>query len=342
MMTRKKIRFIDLFAGIGGTRIGFEKASREQGVACECVFTSEIDKYACQVYRKNFPNDTHNPENDITKFSETDIPDFDVLLAGFPCQAFSVAGRQGGFEDTRGTLFFDIARILKAKLPDAFLLENVKGLAGHKRGKTLEIIMSVLHTDLGYKSASYKVLNSKNFGLAQNRERVYIVGFRDAGGGFEFPDSNNGAQLSIKDIIEEKPVSVKYYLSTRYLKALKNHKKRHLAKGHGFGYVIREPNEVAGAIVIGGMGKERNLVMDKRLRDYKPVTNIKGRVNRKGVRRMTPLEWERLQGFPDNYTSGVSDTQRYKQLANAVSVPVIKAISKSIVRELLKTTKEAT
>jgi DNA (cytosine-5)-methyltransferase 1 len=334
-MIKGNIKIIDLFAGIGGIRLGFEKAAEEFGKKTECVFTSEIDKYSCKVYRKNFENDDHDPENDITKVSEKGIRNFHVLLAGFPCQAFSIAGKRGGFEDTRGTLFFDVARIIKEKKPAAFLLENVKGLRNHRGGKTLETILNVLRRDLGYVSTQVALLNSKHFGVPQNRERVYIVGFKEGGGGFKFPKAT-GVAKAITDIMEEEPVSAKYYISTTYLKALEQHRARHESKGNGFGYEIRDIDSIANAIVVGGMGRERNLIIDKRLKSFKPVTKIKGRVNRRGIRRMTPLEWERLQGFPDKWTEEVSDGQRYKQLGNAVSVPVIEAIGRNIIEELVK------
>mgnify|MGYP000058669263 CR=1 FL=1 len=330
---KKKLKTIDLFAGIGGIRLGFQRAAALEGVQSECVFTSEYDKYACQTYGKNFPKDTHDPFNDITKIKEDSIPPHDILLAGFPCQAFSIAGKRGGFEDTRGTLFFDVARIIKKHRPKAFLLENVKGLINHRSGKTLATILNVLKTDLGYQSTQFKVLNAKNFGVAQNRERIYIVGFLEGGGGFDFPSSTE-VTSSIGDIIEEEPVSVKYYVSDVYLKSMKEHRARHEAKGNGFGYEIRSFDDVANAIVVGGMGRERNLVIDNRLKDFTPVTHIKGEVNREGIRRMTPIEWERLQGFPDDWTAGVSDGQRFKQLGNSVAVPAIEAISSRIIQEL--------
>ena len=157
--TCNKFTFIDLFAGVGGIRLGFEQACKDLGFNAECVFTSEIDEWACRTYRKNFPIDIHDPKSDITKVDETKLPDFDVLLAGFPCQAFSIAGKRGGFDDTRGTLFFDVARIIKEKQPQAFLLENVKGLINHRGGKTLEVIVNTLEKDLGY-TVFYKVLNA--------------------------------------------------------------------------------------------------------------------------------------------------------------------------------------
>ena len=329
-----KIKVIDLFAGIGGIRLGFQKAAKSNGIALECVFTSEIDSYACKTYSKNYKKDDHNPLIDITKIDENKIPDFDIVLAGFPCQAFSIAGKRGGFEDTRGTLFFDVARLIKEKKPKAFLLENVKGLVNHRGGKTLSTILNVLKNDLGYSSTQYKVLNAKNYGVPQNRERIYIVGFKDGGGGFQFPDILDNTKV-LSDIIEQETVSVKYYLSDVYFESMKKHKARHAAKGNGFGYEIKSNDSIANAIVCGGMGKERNLLIDKRLKDFTPITHIKGKVNREGIRKMTPIEWERLQGFPDNWTEGVADVHRYKQLGNSVAVPVINAVAKNIIKEIM-------
>lgn len=330
------IRCIDLFAGVGGIRLGFSQAAEKFGYQTECVFTSEIDEWACKTYRKNFPDDKHDPKNDITHVDETSIPDFDVVLAGFPCQAFSIAGKRGGFNDTRGTLFFDVARIIKEKRPKVFLLENVKGLKNHRGGKTLEVIINTLKEDLGY-TVFYKILNAKEYGLAQMRERIYIVGFRDdcGGGGFEYPEPVPESERKvIRDIMEEEPVASRYYLSTQYWKSVQAHKARHQAKGNGFGYEIRSLDEVAGTIVCGGMGKERNLIIDPRQTDLTPTTHIIGEYNKEGIRRMTPREWERLQGFPDDWTAGIANQHRYKQMGNSVAVPVIKAVATKIIEEL--------
>jgi DNA (cytosine-5)-methyltransferase 1 len=334
LQKNKTIKVIDLFAGIGGIRLGFKNAAEEFGLNIDCVYTSEIDKYACQTYSKNYPQDDHNPLNDITKLDEKTVPDFDVVLAGFPCQAFSIAGKRGGFEDTRGTLFFDVARIIKEKKPAAFLLENVKGLVNHRGGKTLSTILNVLKNDLGYRSVQFKVLNARNFGVPQNRERIYIVGFKEGGGGFKYPAILDDTKV-LEDIIEEETVSVKYYLSETYVSSMRKHKERHLSKGNGFGYEIRAHDDVANAIVCGGMGKERNLLIDNRQKDLIPVTKIRGNVNLEGIRRMTPIEWERLQGFPDDWTAGVADVHRYKQLGNSVAVPAVQAVARNIVKELL-------
>lgn len=331
------IRVVDLFAGVGGIRLGFTQAAKEFGMNTECVFSSEIDEWACKTYRKNFPNDNHDPKCDITTVDAKSLPDFDVLLAGFPCQAFSIAGKRGGFDDTRGTLFFDVARIIKEKQPKAFLLENVKGLTNHRSGKTLQVILNTLREDLGY-TVFYKVLNAKEYGVAQLRERIYIVGFKNAGDSFDYPlPLPQEERKVIRDIIEENPVDARYYLSTSYLAALKAHKARHQALGHGFGYEVRSLDDVAGTIVCGGMGKERNLIVDERQTDFTVRTHIKGEYNKEGLRKMTPLEWERLQGFPDNWTAGIADVHRYKQMGNSVAVPVIQAVSENIIKQLLTT-----
>lgn len=320
---------IDLFAGIGGIRLGFDQAF---GNDIETVFVSEWDKKAQETYIANF-GEKPKIFGDITKINEIDIPIHDILLAGFPCQAFSLAGQKKGFEDTRGTLFFDVARIVEFHKPKVVFCENVKNLVNHDRGKTFKIIKNTLN-DLGYR-VFYKVINSKDFGVPQNRERIYIVAFRNdiAPSDFVFPQKTDDTKV-IKDIVEEKEVSSKYYLSTAYLASLKRHKERHVSKGNGFGYEIRELDSVAGAIVCGGMGRERNLIIDERLTDFTPVTHIKGEVNREYIRKMTPREWARLQGFPNDFKLVVADTHLYKQFGNSVTVPVIKAIAENIKKQL--------
>lgn len=320
---------IDLFAGIGGIRLGFDQAF---GNDIETVFVSEWDKKAQETYIANF-GEKPKIFGDIAKINEIDIPIHDILLAGFPCQAFSLAGQKKGFEDTRGTLFFDVARIVEFHKPKVVFCENVKNLVNHDRGKTFKIIKNTLN-DLGYR-VFYKVINSKDFGVPQNRERIYIVAFRNdiAPSDFVFPQKTDDTKV-IKDIVEEKEVSSKYYLSTAYLASLKRHKERHVSKGNGFGYEIRELDSVAGAIVCGGMGRERNLIIDERLTDFTPVTHIKGEVNREYIRKMTPREWARLQGFPNDFKLVVADTHLYKQFGNSVTVPVIKAIAENIKKQL--------
>ena len=318
--------FIDLFAGIGGFRIAFEN------LGGKCVFSSEIDKYSRQTYQANF-NDI--PEGDITLIPANQIPDHDILTAGFPCQAFSIAGRREGFEDSRGTLFFEIARIIKEKKPKAFFLENVKGLVSHNKGKTISLILDILRNDLNYFVPEPQIINAKNFGVPQNRERIFIVGFHSDLNinSFDYPTPIQPIPTFIS-VKEEQPVSVKYYLSEKYLNTLVAHKQRHKDKGNGFGYEIIEDNDIANAIVIGGMGKERNLVIDKRLEDFTPVTRIKGHVNHQCVRRMTPREWARLQGYPDSFKIEVSDVQAYKQFANSVAIPAIQSTGYKILEML--------
>lgn len=314
-----KFTFIDLFSGIGGFRLAL------QDLGGRCVFSSDIDKYARLTYNANF-GDT--PFGDIREKEASDIPDHDLLAAGFPCQAFSIAGKRGGFEDTRGTLFFEIARIINKKRPKIFILENVKGLMNHDKGRTISTILEVLRADLGYTVPAPKVLNAADFGVPQKRQRVIIVGFREDldASVFNFP-AGARKKTSIKDILEKKPVSVKYYLSETYLNSLKLHKERHRNKGNGFGYEVKGSCDLANAIVIGGMGKERNLVRDERLTDLKPVTNIKGKVNSEYIRRMTPREWARLQGFPEDFIIPVSDVQAYKQFANSVPIPLVREVA---------------
>lgn len=321
-----KFKFIDLFAGIGGFRLAL------QNLGGKCVFTSEWDKEAKRTYKANFGE---TPFGDITK-DETKqyIPDgFDVLCAGFPCQAFSIAGKRGGFEDTRGTLFFDVAEIIRRKQPKAVFLENVKGLRNHNGGKTLATILNVLRNDLGYFVPEPQIINAKDFGVPQNRERIFIVGFHKDTGitEFEYPKPTK-KKVEFSQVKEEKTVATKYYLSTQYLQTLYNHKARHESKGNGFGFEIIPDSGIANAIVVGGMGRERNLVYDDRITDFTPTTHIKGEVNREGIRKMTPREWARLQGFPDSFLIPVADASAYKQFGNSVAVPAIQATAKEILK----------
>ncbi len=321
------IKSIDLFAGIGGIRLGFDQAF---GKEIKTVFISEWDENAQKTYKANF-NDDLEIAGDITKINEKDIPDFDICLAGFPCQAFSIAGRKKGFDDnykgqTRGTLFFDVVRICAEKKPKVIFCENVKGLMIHDHGRTFKIIVGALR-ELGY-TVFYKLLNSKNFGVPQNRERIYIVAFRNdiAPGEFVFPDGMQSGK-TIRDIMQAAPVPAKYYLSDVYMQTLIKHKARHEARGNGFGYEIRDLDDIAGTLVCGGMGRERNLIVDNREHDIVPTTHIKGEINKDGIRKMTPREWARLQGFPDDFKFVLADVHLYKQFGNSVTVPVIKAIA---------------
>ena len=329
------IKSIDLFAGIGGIRLGFDQAF---GKNIQTVFVSEWDEAAKKTYKANFQNESEIA-GDITVINEKDIPDFDICLAGFPCQAFSIAGRKKGFDDnfkgqTRGTLFFDVVRICAEKKPKVIFCENVKGLTIHDHGRTFKVIVGALR-ELGY-TVFYKLLNSKDFGVPQNRERIYIVAFRNdiAPGEFVFPEGTDSTK-TIRDIMEDAPIPSKYYLSDVYMQTLINHKKRHESKGNGFGYEIRNLDGIAGTLVCGGMGRERNLIIDNREHDTTPTTHIKGKINEEGIRKMTPREWARLQGFPDSFKFVLADVHLYKQFGNSVTVPVIKAIATKI-KEVLR------
>ena len=270
----------------------------------------------------------------LQKIDEKDIPEFDICLAGFPCQAFSMAGKHMGFDDDykgvcRGTLFQDVVRICEYHKPKVIFCENVKGLTIHDKGRTFKVISRAFE-QIGY-TVCYKVLNSKDFGVPQNRERIYIVCFRNDidCSTFEFPVGTDD-KATIKSILDEAPISPKYYLSDVYLQTLINHKERHKSKGNGFGYEIRPLDGIAGTIVCGGMGRERNLIVDERPHSMIPVTHIKGEINKESIRKMTPREWARLQGFPDDFKWDLADTHMYKQFGNSVTVNVIEAIAARI------------
>lgn len=303
-----KYSMIDLFAGIGGTRLGFQLHGNVKS-----VFSSEWDKFSVKTYIANF-GDT--PEGDITKIDEKDIPNHDILVGGFPCQAFSQAGLKKGFDDTRGTLFFDIARILKEKRPKAFLLENVKNLKGHDRGKTFKIIMKTLD-ELNY-DTHVSILKAKDFGVPQNRERIYIVGFdkntiknSDA---FEFPEPSN-TPTKVGDILE-KNVDEKYTISDKLWAGHQRRKREHKNKGNGFGYTMfNSDSEYTNTISA---------------RYYKDGSEILIEQPGKNPRKITPREAARLQGFPENFVIPVSNTQAYRQFGNSVSVPVIYEIASNI------------
>ncbi len=332
-----KFTFIDLFAGIGGFRMAL------QNLGGQCVFSSEWDAQAQKTY---FANYGEVPFGDITsEQTKRFIPDnFDILCAGFPCQAFSLAGKRLGFEETRGTLFFDVAEILRRKQPKAFFLENVKGLAIHDKGKTLKTILNTLD-EIGYTVVPPQIVNAMYFGVPQHRERIYIVGFRKDLGinpdDFTYPEQKEVTKHFI-DIREKDPVPSKYYLSTTYVDTLIRHKERHESKGNGFGYAIVGDNEVANAIVVGGMGRERNIVIDTRQTNLTPTTRIKGEYNKDGWRRMTPREWGALQGYPvyDNgdglpvFQIPVADASAYKQFGNSVAVPAIQATAHQLLKVL--------
>lgn len=328
---------IDLFAGIGGIRLGFEQAF---GDKIQTVFVSEWDEKAQKTYKANFPNDTQFA-GDITQVNEKDIPEFDICLNGMPCQAFSIGGKREGFDDNykgmcRGTLFLDVARICEYHKPKVIFCENVKGLVTHDKKRTFQIIKKTFE-DIGYK-VFYKVLNSKDFGVPQRRDRIYIVCFRNdiAPETFTFP-TGCGTPVAIKDILED-DIPINHFISKTYLNSLRERENRHKSKGNGFSYQPLDLNGPANTIVCGGSGHESNLIIDKR----KPINiDTCGKdINDEYIRKMTPREWARLQGFEDSYVFPCADTITYKQLGNSVTIPVIKAIAEKIKETLDKCDKK--
>lgn len=361
---KRKFKTIDLFAGIGGIRRGYELSG-----GFENVLSAEIDKYACQTYEHLYGE---NPENDVTSEDfkrKVENTEYDTLLAGFPCQAFSRAGKQEGFMDeTRGTLFFDVADIIKRTRPKTFMLENVDNLLSHDKGHTFETIINVLVKELNYKiigvsldndgkpcySRESFLRNSRNFGVPQNRPRVYIMGFnRDYFGekvevleNKSLPINRPGEPIyeDLHGLIEHN-VDPNFYLASGYLDTLKNHKARHQGKGNGFGYIVVNESEnehpISNAILAtGGSGKERNLIFDPNPEIVgMEVKGKKTPINDEGIRFMTPIEWGKLQGFI-NYAfineDGVdefslpeklSKAQAYKQFGNSVTVPAIEQMA---------------
>lgn len=311
-------RFIDLFAGIGGMRLAYERAG------CHCVYSSEWNKFSQETYYANFKD---QPDGDITKVDAASIPDHDILVAGFPCQPFSIAGvskkkslgRATGFEDkTQGTLFFDVCRILKAKRPRAFMLENVKNLCSHDKGRTFQVIVESLH-ELDY-ALSYHVLDGQSY-VPQHRERIIIVGFdrrRYGDVSFDFA-LNPPAQAPMLRSILEPNVPDKYTLSDRLWQYLQDYAAKHQAAGHGFGYGLPDLDGVARTLSA---------------RYYKDGSEILIAQPGKNPRRLTPRECARLQGFPDSFKIPVSDTQAYRQFGNSVVVPLMADVARLVVRQL--------
>lgn len=323
------MKAIDLFAGIGGIRLGFEQAFGED---LETVFISEIEPFARKTYKANF-EDSFEISGDITKINEKEVPPFDICLAGFPCQAFSHAGKTQGFDDNfkgvnRGVLFLEIVRLCEYHQPKVIFCENVKNLIAHDKGNTFKVIKEAFES-IGY-DVFYQVLNSKDFGVPQIRERVYIVAFRKDLGIKEFTFPIGNIKTCIKDVLEEAPIPSKYYISDHYLAFLRERKKRQQAKGNNFGYCVNPLEGYANTLTRGGMGTERNYICDPRPHSMTPTTRIKGEINKEDIRKLTPREWARLQGFPDDFKFACSDTQMYKQFGNSVTVNVIKAIAEKI------------
>lgn len=315
MNTAKKVyTFIDLFAGIGGMRLAFEQAG------CRCVFSSEWNDYARKTYAANFGD---WPEGDINEIDAADIPSHDILVAGFPCQPFSISGvskkkslgRPHGFDDpVQGNLFFRILEILDAKRPAAFLLENVKNLRSHDRGRTFRIIGESL-VDLGYQ-VQYRIIDASDY-VPQHRERIYIVGFREPRD-FFFPIFSPPRKPVLADILERN-VPVKYTLTDRLWRYLQNYARKHRRAGNGFGYGL-----------VDGSCRSRTLSA----RYYKDGSEILIAQPGRNPRRLTPRECARLMGFPDDFIIPVSDTQAYRQFGNSVVVPLVRELAEAIVESL--------
>lgn len=312
---KDKFTFIDLFAGIGGMRIAYEQSGGR------CVYSSEWNKFSQKTYEANFGE---IPDGDITKVNAEDIPDHDILVAGFPCQPFSIAGvskknslgRATGFEDkTQGTLFFDVCRILKAKRPKAFMLENVKNLKSHDHGRTFQIILESLE-ELDYQ-VFYEILDGQNF-VPQHRERIIIIGFDRKRYGADIPFEFNITPVEpkpvLKDILEEN-VDSKYTLTDHLWEYLQNYAAKHKAAGNGFGY---------GMAPLDGVSRTLSA------RYYKDGSEVLIAQDGKNPRRLTPRECARLQGFPDSFVIPVSDLQAYKQFGNSVVVPLMKNLAELV------------
>lgn len=371
----KIYKTIDLCAGIGGIRRGYELAG-----CFKNVLSAEIDKNACLTYKHLYGEDAMNDITTEEFKKKVDNTEYDVLLAGFPCQAFSRAGKKEGFMDkTRGTLFFDIAEIISRSHPKAFMLENVDNLITHEKGQTFHTIIDVLVNDLNYKvigvtkdekgklvyDARSFVRNSKNFGVPQNRPRVYIMGFsRDYYGDSvdnlpnTLPEKRKTPIYNDLNDLLEMNAPDKYFLSSGYVETLERHKARHEGKGNGFGYrIVNLPeieHPISNAILAtGGSGKERNLVLDpKKGVAGKIVPSKQTPLNDKGIRAMTPREWGKLQGFVNyafldkdgndtfSFPEKLADGPRYKQFGNAVTIPAVEEMAKFMKKCLAQLEKE--
>lgn len=308
------MKVADLFAGIGGIRLGFQLAAEEMNLEIKNVFTSEINKFSLETYNANF--NENNIPLDITAVDEKQVPDFDILMAGFPCQPFSQAGLGKGFNDARGTLYFDIERIVLEKKPRAILLENVKRLKTHDNGNTLKVIKKSLE-NAGYR-IFYDILKARDFGVPQNRERIYIVGFLDNSINFEFPKKKN-VEIKVGNILQKK-VDSKYTISDNLWTGHRKRKEKNKKNGKGFGY--------------GLFNKNSDYTNTISARYYKDGSEILIEQKGKNPRKLTPREAARLQGFPETFKIPVSDTQAYRQFGNSVTVPVIKEIAKNILEQL--------
>ncbi len=309
-MKKQKVKFIDLFCGIGGFRYAIQGAALKSGIDTECVFSSDIDPHCQQSYFANFGE---SPHGDITKVDEKDVPDHDLLLAGFPCQSFSIIGAMRGFEDTRGTLFFDIARIISEKKPKYFVLENVKQLMGHDKGKTLNVIIETLKS-LGY-SVKFKVLNALDFGLPQKRERIWIVGSLEGLEYFNFP-SGHSTYKSLDEILE-KDIPESYYASN-YIKEKRK--------------TLTQHKKISNETTIWHENKSGNISAYP----YSCALRAGASYNYllvNGERRLLPRVMLRLQGFPESFKISVSDGQIRKQAGNSLPVNVAESVIYSLLQQ---------
>lgn len=326
--------FIDLFAGIGGFRIALEQ------LGGRCVYASEFDVSAQRSYGLN-----HGviPFGDIKLQANKDlIPDhIDILCAGFPCQPFSLAGLRKGFSDqTKGTLFYDLQAIIEAKHPQIILLENVPGLLSiHNKDeegknlpeKTIDTILDVLQNQLHYYIPKPKVLNARNFGVPQNRDRVFIVGFLNRNEeDYQFPTGEGIHDKRFGDIKEKGIVGTQYYMSQRYWQTLVNHKESQREQGRGYGYRTISDEDFGHTLMVGGMGLERNLVVDPANTETHLHEDPRGEINHDNIRVLTERECARMQGFPDYFDIVAKRTAAYKQFGNSVSIPVVKEVAQSL------------
>lgn len=314
MAKNEKLKVADFFAGIGGLGLGFKKAG------FEIVYANDFNRNSCKTYQVNLGDIECK---DIKDVDPDKIPDFDVFLGGFPCQPYSMIGKRLGLNDERGKVFFQIIRILNAKRPKAFVLENVKHLQLYNEGEVFRQMVNNLEW-LGYKVET-RILDSQHFGVPQHRERLYIIGFLEPKREFVLYKRNKKTQL--KNILEKKVDEI-FYLSEKYYKGLVKHKKRHSKGGNGFGCIVLNRSGVSNTLVAGNMGRERNLIQDK------PIKK-----NKFGIRSLTIKECARLQGFPDSFVFPVPRTNAYEQLGNAVTVPVAKAVATAVKRVLLANAK---
>lgn len=330
--------FVDLFAGIGGFRIALEQ------LGGRCVFASEFDKSAQRTYGVN-----HGvvPFGDITlQYNKDQIPEgVDVLCAGFPCQPFSMAGLRRGFADeTKGTLFYDLRDIIAAKHPHIILLENVQGLLSiHNRDeegnrlpeKTIDTILHILRNELHYYVPEPQVLNARNFGVPQNRNRVFIVGFLEhPGEEYRYPTGEGTPDVHFGAIREEGMVDTQYYMSDRYWQTLKKHKETQKDKGRGYGYRTISDKDFGHTLMVGGMGLERNLVVDSANPDVNNVDDPRGELNHEHIRVLTERECARMQGFPEYFEILYGRSPAYKQFGNSVAIPVVKSVAQSLVEHI--------